>query len=212
MNFKEFFDLSITRSALATSILIIPMIYDFYDNTPTIIKIVLISSVVVINIALISQEIKRPNIKIEELLEALIRAICLFDGNDIGDYRANIMIYNDKTNKLEMRYYYNMIGSTDWGLKVDIDPSSCCGYAFNYKRAMAVDLMKDPIAGYSSDIAKLSENIKIILSTPIRDINTGISIGVLNIDSRLEAKESSIGNQSVRETANAFAYIISKVV
>lgn len=123
---KKLFALSITKSALSTLILIISLLYELYKDIPIKYKLSFIILVAIINIYLVRNEIRKPNIKIEELLEMLIKTISKGDRRAIGEYRANIMLYNHKSNILEMKYHYNMMGSIDRDLIIDSN-SGCCG-------------------------------------------------------------------------------------
>lgn len=211
MDLRKLLNLPIIRSALSTLILIIPMVYDVYGNISFEIKIALILLVILINIILISQEIKRPTIKIEEMLESLIKLICSSNGNDLGKYRANIMLKKQKSDVLYMKYHHNMMGANDRGLEVNIN-SSCCGDAFNLKQPIMVDLEENPTAGYTSDVTKVSESMKSILSVPIHDISGKDCIGALNVDCKLSIDESGFLEPGTSETANIFSYIISNLL
>ncbi|NMC60337.1 MAG: GAF domain-containing protein [Candidatus Methanofastidiosa archaeon] len=206
---KKLFALSITKSALSTLILIIPLLYELYKDIPIKYKLSFIILVAIINIYLVRNEIRKPNIKIEELLEMLIKTISKGDRRAIGEYRANIMLYNHKSNILEMKYHYNMMGSIDRDLIIDSN-SGCCGIAFKENKPIWVDLEENPEAGYISDRKRTWGDMKSIISVPISTNNGREIVGILNVDTK--NKVDDISQENVYETINMYSYIISKIL
>jgi hypothetical protein len=206
---KKIFALSITKSALTTLILIIPLLYELYDEISIVYKLIFIIIVAIINIYLVRNEMRRPNIKIEELLEMLIKTICKGDRRAIGEYRANIMLYNPRSTTLEMKYHYNMMGSIDRDLIIDSN-SGCCGNAYQYRQPIWANLEEKPEAGYISDRAKTWADMKSIISVPINTNNGHEIIGILNVDTKNRIDD--ISQEHVYETLNMYSYIISKIL
>ncbi|MFZ2471256.1 MAG: hypothetical protein WAW52_04865 [Methanothrix sp.] len=206
---KKIFALSITKSALTTLILIIPLLYELYNEISIQYKLVSITIVAIINIYLVRNELRRPNIKIEELLEMLIKNICKGDRRAIGEYRSNIMLYNPGSTTLEMKYHYNMMGSIDRDLIIDSN-SGCCGRAYQHRQTTWANLEEKPEAGYVSDRTKTWADMKSIISVPINTNNGREIVGILNVDTKNEMIK--ISQEHVYETINMYSYIISKIL
>ncbi|MBK7386889.1 MAG: hypothetical protein IPI63_09275 [Methanothrix sp.] len=206
---EKIFSLSITKSALSTIILIIPLLYELNSDIAIEYKLFAIIFVALINIYLVRNEIINPDIKIEEILEMLIKTISKGDRKSMSEYRANIMLYNQMSNTLDMKYHYNMMGSIDRDLSID-SKSGCCGIAFKSKQPIWIDLEENPEAGYVSDRKRIWGDMKSIISIPISTNNGREIIGILNVDSK--NKVDCISQENVYEIINMYSYIISKIL
>lgn len=105
------------------------------------------------------------------------------------EYRAYIMLYNEKKETLKTKVYYNMEGHKDKNLEIQIDKSSA-GQAFTNRQIEKWE------KGYDHNVPqKISNKIKSMISIPIISPYSDKPIGVFNIDSDHKIEKSKINKR-----------------
>lgn len=207
---KNFFSKASVKGLLSTFILIIPTIISAFGYViPKWCKILLIVVLLVINSINIYWEYRNP-IQPKDILEAMVHSI--WKGPTANHIRANVMLYDSTSKKLEVRYRYNMGGHIDRFLKIH-PKRGCAGKTYHSKQPTAVDLNKVDHKGYLMDPEKVWKKMESILSVPIVNLpNTSEVIGVLNVDSDLEINEVGFKDQEIMRAVIRFADLISKTL
>lgn len=121
---------------------------------------------------------KRTAHQIEDILKLMVR----LNWGDGKGVRANVMTPRERGKKLKIAYSYNMDGSVDRKLKIEVS-SRCAGQAFREKAPTIVDLSKAEHGDYLVNPKKVWDRMACVLSVPIFDSEGERAVGVLSVDS-----------------------------
>jgi len=207
LNFKRILRLSATRSALSTLLLIVPIVIGLWGSLDLIYKAGLIVLLGIVNFYFVYHEYKQPNLEVGKLLELMVKS--LWGPEHSSHFRSNIMIYDPKTAKLQIKHHYNMMGAVDRDFQLDKD-QGCAGRAFSNKQPFLVDILKSSHERYFVDSGKVWSSMKSVMSVPIFIEKT--TIGVLNIDSDLDMKTSQFAKDKVLIVVNAYSDVIAEIL
>jgi transcriptional regulator with GAF, ATPase, and Fis domain len=209
LRFKRFIKLSGVKSALSTLILIIPLAFGLWTNLDTSYKVLLIAVTAALNTAFVLYDYKRPAWKIEDMLELMVKS--LWGAGEASHFRSNVMIYNDKTKKLQIKHSYNMMGHEDRKISLDVG-QGCAGKAFQDQTAFWVDLTKATHEEYNVKSTKVWSEMKSVMSVPI--CSDDEVIGTLNIDSNLELSKVFLldlsNDNKVLNIARAYSDLVAE--
>ncbi|MQY67925.1 MAG: hypothetical protein GH150_00875 [Hadesarchaea archaeon] len=211
MSIKTIFGFPITRAALSTLSLIIMIVLGIWITIELWIRISFIVILAIINFCLIYFSIKRPpGFSIENFLRTMVNSIW---GGKANHFRANVMLYNPKTKKSEIKYAINMDGHKDRYFQLDVN-KGCTGHAFQHKKPYWVDLTKVTHQDYLVDPTKVWEKMKSILSVPIFDPENPQKkpLGTLNVDADLKLKLSKLNKEKVYLIVNTYSDWIGKLL
>jgi transcriptional regulator with GAF, ATPase, and Fis domain len=183
------------------------MVIGVWESLDIIYKAGLIAILGILNFYFVYNEYKQPNLEIEKMLELMVKS--LWGPVDSSHFRSNVMVYNPKTEKLQIKYRYNMMGAIDRDFKLAVD-QGCAGRAFKRKKPFWVDILESTHEKYLVDSGQVWSNMKSVMSVPIflqKD-----TIGVLNIDSDLDMNTSRFNRENVYIIVNAYADIVATVL
>jgi len=161
-------------------------------------------AVVLRHIPFLSPEVKET---IETILESLVKT--LFDTSS-NVFRANVMLYNPIKNVLKIVASYNMRGSVDEDIEIDVKHGGA-GESFRENGIKIVDLVLKKHEEYGIEQKYVWTEMKSIISVPIHD-KDGMIIGVLNIDSNMKYQPAGFDNDSKQNALRMQAKIISNVI
>lgn len=207
MNVRRILRLSATRSALSTLLLIIPIVIGVWESLDIIYKAGLVALLGIVNFYFVYYEYKQPNFEIEKMLELMVKS--LWGPENSSHFRSNVMMFNPKTEKLQIKYQYNMMGAVDRDFKLAPD-QGCAGRAFSRKKPFWVDILESTHEKYFVDSGQVWSSMKSVMSVPIflqKD-----TIGVLNIDSDLDMNTSKFDQENVYILVNAYSEMIARVL
>ena len=211
LGLREIGKLTVTKSALSTLIVIIPMIVGFFTYLPFEIELIAVIITSVLNIILVSREFKQPTVDFDGMLELWVNS--LWHDNQLHHYRSNIMILDgkwyekSKSKQLRIKYRYHMAGYVDRDFCIKQN-QGCAGRAFTSKKPHWVDLtVPDAHGTYGIDAGEVWDNMKSVLSVPI--ILKGKALGTLNIDSDLEINKSGLNQEKIYTVTQAYADLIA---
>lgn len=207
MSFKRFFRLSATRSALSTLLLIIPILLGYWEQLALPYKAFMIAVLGIINFYLVYNEYKKPRLKIENFLELMVKS--LWGPESASHFRSNIMVYNSKSENLQIKYNYNMMGAVDREFEIGKD-QGCAGRAFSNKQPFWVDILASSHGKYFVESGKVWSDMRSVMSVPI--IKEKAVIGVLNVDSDLDLSTSKFDQGDVFIIVNAYSDLIAEVL
>ena len=209
LRFARFVKLSGIKSALSTLILIIPLALGVWENLEIPYKVLLIVATAGINFVFVYSDYKQPSWRIEDLLELMVKS--LWGSEQSSHFRSNVMLYNSKTRKLQIRYRYNMMGAIDRNLALEPD-RGCAGKAFKDENAFWVDLTRASHESYLVDSKRVWSDMKSVMSVPIC-LDDKV-VGVLNIDSNLELNRVFLlddgENNKVLSIARAYSDLVAE--
>lgn len=203
---KRFIQYSSVKSALSTLILIVPIVLGFWNNLDSYLKAVFVIVIASFNVIFVYYDYKKPAWKIEKMLELMIKS--LWGTDQASHFRSNVMIFESKTSKLQIKHSYNMMGMIDRNLALQAG-NGCAGKAFKDENAFWVDLTQATHESYLVDSKRVWSDMKSVMSVPIN--LDGKVIGVLNIDSSLELKSVFLDNEEkVLNVARAYSDLVAE--
>lgn len=207
MDFRRILRLSVTRSALSTLLLIIPIVIGLWESLGFYPQIGLIVVLGVINFYFVYHEYKQPGLEIAELLELMVKS--LWGRENVSHFRSNLMIFNPKTEKLQIKYRYNMMGAVDRNFEISKD-QGCAGRAFSNNQTFWVDILKSPHEKFFVESGKVWSSMRSVMSVPVTNGKT--TVGVLNVDSDLDLQTSGFVQEDVYSMVNAYSDVMGKVL
>jgi hypothetical protein len=127
------------------------------------------------------------------ILEKILRlTLNSLTGINQKNYRANIMLLDLSDNLLKIAVKYNMAGHRDQNITIKPNTGGI-GEALMNDRVARVDLLLNRHSYYQLDENQIWEEMKSLYSIPIHD-KKGYLLGVLNIDSKLDIRETKFYN------------------
>lgn len=207
MNLGRILKLSATRYALSTLLLIIPIVIGVWESLDLIYQAGIISVLGILNFCFVYYEYKQPSLEIEDILELMVKS--LWGPENSSHFRSNVMLYNPKSRKLQIKYRYNMMGAVDRDFQLAVG-RGCAGRAFSEKMPFWVDILKSSHEKYYVDSGKVWKSMKTVMSVPIYLQED--PAGVLNVDSDLDMNTSKFNDENVYIIVNAYSDMIARLL
>ncbi len=209
LNVKRFFKHSGVKSALSTIILVIPLALGLWTGADIRISVFLVILTGAINAFFVYYDLLQPSWEINDMLEFMVKT--LWGADQASHFRSNVMLYNSKSKKLNIKYRYNMMGFKDRNIKLD-SGQGCAGKAFKDEKTFWVDLTTCTHEKYLVDSSRIWDGMKSIMSVPIY-VDDEI-MGVLNIDSNLELSKVFMEDAKISEkilnSATAYSDLVAR--
>jgi hypothetical protein len=209
LDVKHFIKHSGVKSALSTIILIIPLLLGIWADVDVRISIFLVAFTAILNAFFVYYDYKQPSWDINEMLEFMVKTI--WGSDQASRFRSNVMLYEPKSKKLQIKYSYNMMGHNDRFLSLNPE-QGCAGKAFKDEKAFWVDLTTCAHENYLVDSTRVWNPMKSVMSVPIfKDEKV---VGVLNIDSNMELpqvfmEEGKI-DEKILNSATAYSDLVAR--
>ncbi len=212
MRLKSIFNRPTIYSFIFSLVIIIPLFFDVFIIKYGL-KLFLLILLFLINFIITYYDITRYPLKIslENLPELMVKSLF---GDNYHNYRSNVMFYYKRKNILKMHYRYNMMGADDRNFEINISKYSdlCASTAF-FKKTTAIMEVEDSDS-HKRLVSKgqIWKEMKSVMSVPIYNKNKKKIIGILNIDSKLDAEKAKFYESKTNTILNAYADIISDTV